>query len=103
MLDSLEYYLIAGILGVIIGILVTHRYYRTRVRNASLGKIIEVSLIDKKIGELESEINVLIETVDSLREIGEALEEEVKHSKDIEMFYTEKFAIKEMKKEIEDI
>jgi hypothetical protein len=90
-------------MGVIIGILVPRRYYRTTVRNASLGKIIEISFIEKKIGELESEINLLNETVDSLREIGEVLEEEVKHSKDIEMLYREKFATKKIKKEIEDI
>jgi hypothetical protein len=103
MLDFLESYLIAGMLGLSIGIFATHRYYRKTVRNASLGKIIEVSLIEKKISELESEINILNETVERLREIGEALEEEVKHSKDIEMFYREKFNTKELKKEIEDI
>ena len=63
----------------------------------------EVSLIEKKIGELESEINKLNETVESLRVIGEAFDEEVEQSKDIETFHTEKFAINGMKKEIEDI
>lgn len=103
MLDFQESYLIVGVLGIIIGIFATHRYYRNTVRNASLGKIIEVSLIEKKINDLESEINILNETVERLREIGEALEEEVKHSKDIETFYKEQFTTKEIKKEIEDI
>ena len=94
--------MVVGFFGFLIGFYITRLYYQRTVRDASLGKIIEVSLIEKKINELEAQISILNNTVSSLKEIGESLEEQVRNSYDIEKSFRGKFETRN-KKEIEDI
>jgi hypothetical protein len=103
MLDIIETYVVVGFFGLLIGFYVTRRYYQRTVRDVSLGKIIEVSFIENKIGELESQIVILNDALSSLKEISEALEEEVKNSHDIERTFCSKFEIRSNHKEIHDI
>lgn len=101
-MEIFEPLVIAGFFCFIIGAYLTRLYYQRTVRDVSLGKIIEVSLIDTKIKELESQIKVLNNTILNLKEIGEALEEQVINSQDIEKSLSGKFETQDQI-EIEDI
>ena len=102
MLENIELYLTVGFFGALIGIFIARRYFRRTILDATLGKIIEVSLIEKDIKNLESQIQILNNTIISLKEIGESLEEQVRNSQDIERSYSDKLDNKD-KTEIKDI
>jgi len=102
LLETIETYLAAGIIGLVIGVYITNLYNRKKIRETTLAKIIEVGLVENKLKELESQIRVLNNAISSIKGIGESLEEQMMNSQDIEKTYINQFEIKD-KGEIKDL
>jgi hypothetical protein len=97
MLEYLENYLITGVIGLVVGFLLARRYYQNLVKNASIGKIIEYSLINNNLNDLETEVQKLNHCIQTLKGIGELLGEQISTVHDIEKTYDDTLASNQTK------
>lgn len=91
MLDSIESYLVVMIGGFILGAYISRLFYNRYILTASLGKLIEFSLIGQPLDKLRKQSKELNEIMGRMAEIGQELQERLKESKDMENIYSENF------------
>lgn len=91
MINSIESYLVVLICGFIIGVYVSKLYYNRYIVSASLGKLIEFSLIGQPLDRLRKQSRELNELMGHMMDIGLELQERLKESKDMENIYSDNF------------
>ena len=91
MLESIESYLVVLICGLILGAYISRLYYNRYIKSASLGKLIEFSLIGQPLDRLRERSGELNELMGRMMEIGLELQERLKESQDLEHIYSDNF------------
>jgi hypothetical protein len=73
-----------GSAGLILGVFLTRLYYQRLVRNVTLGQVIEYSIIQNNIQEIDRLSEILNSTLSDMRIQAESLRERILESQDIE-------------------
>jgi hypothetical protein len=91
MLESIESYLVVLICGLVLGAYLSRIYYNRYIRSASLGKLIEFSLIGQPLDRLRERSSELNDLVRRMMDLGVELQERLKESQDLEHIYSDNF------------
>jgi hypothetical protein len=83
-IQILETHLVIGFIGVIVGVFASRFYYRRTVRSSKLGQIIDYSLIQKQIQDIEKLSSDVRKAAIGLSESSDALLEQIKSTRDVE-------------------
>lgn len=74
-----------GVLGMILGILLTWTFNKKYNKKNALGKIIETALIEENVLELEELSTSLIQLMSKIKDSSEELNTQVVNARDIEL------------------
>jgi uncharacterized membrane-anchored protein YhcB (DUF1043 family) len=91
MLEYYETYIVVLIAGILIGAYLARLYYRKSIRSVALEKVIEFSMIQNSLQNLQSFSEQFNELISNIVEVGRELEEQLNDSKNIEYLYRENF------------
>ena len=81
----LEDYLICVIIGIVIGVIGSWMYVRTRIRRHNIGQVIEKAIIEKDVIEIEILSRHLSEIVSRLKASTDDLNYRIFSARDIEL------------------
>ena len=87
-LEIIETYLIGGVVGFIVGVIVARIYFKSRIELKNIGQVIEYALIHENITQLNSMTESLTKLVADIDECSEENMEKLEISRDIEAEFT---------------
>lgn len=83
-LEVIETYLVGGVIGFVVGVVVARIYFKSRIELKNIGQVIEYSLIHENITRLNSMTSNLAQLVDEMKDCSEDITEKLEQTKDIE-------------------
>jgi len=83
-LEVIETYLIVGVVGFVVGIIVSRIYFKSKIESKTIGQIIEYAMIHQNVTQLSSMTASLSKLVASISECSEEITEQLEIVKDIE-------------------
>lgn len=86
-----------GVLGLILGILLSWAYYQKVNKKSLVGKIIDTAMIEKNIYELEELSIGLIQLISKITDSSEELNRQIYHARDIELNLKSHYDLKRIK------
>jgi hypothetical protein len=89
-LEIIETYLIGGVVGFIVGVIVARIYFKSRIELKNIGQVIEYALIHDNITALNSMTESLTKLVADIDECSEEIMEKLELSRDIEAEYVKR-------------
>ena len=89
-LEIIETYLIGGVVGFIVGVIVARIYFKSRIELKNIGQVIEYALIHENITQLNSMTESLTKLVADIDECSEEIMEKLEISRDIEAEYVKR-------------
>jgi len=89
-LEIIETYLIGGVVGFIVGVIVARIYFKSRIELKNIGQVIEYALIHENITRLNSMTESLTKLVADIDECSEEIMEKLEISRDIEAEYVKR-------------
>ena len=84
MLEIIETYLIGGVVGFAVGVVVSRIYFKSKIELKTIGQVIEYSLIHDNIKRLNSMTSSLSKLVEDMAECSEEVIDKLELTKDIE-------------------
>jgi len=84
LLELFEDYLIVGIIGFVVGVVVTRLFFRSKLQRRQLGEVIEWAIVEKTISRLESMTTILNQLVADIKASAEELTERIEIAQDLE-------------------
>jgi hypothetical protein len=89
-LEIIETYLIGGVVGFAVGVIVARIYFKSRIELKNIGQVIEYALIHENITQLNSMTESLTKLVADIDECSEEIMEKLELSRDIEAEYVKR-------------
>lgn len=89
-LEIFETYLIGGVVGFIVGVIVARIYFKSRIELKNIGQVIEYALVHENIKQLNSMTESLTKLVADIDECSEEIMEKLEISRDIEAEYVKR-------------
>ncbi len=89
-LEIIETYLIGGVAGFIVGVIVARIYFKSRIELKNIGQVIEYALIHENITQLNSMSESLTKLVADINECSEDIMEKLEITRDIEAEYVKR-------------
>ena len=86
-----------GVLGLILGILLSWAYYNNVNKIRSVGKIIDTAMIENNVYELEALSIDLIQLVSKITDSSEELNRQIYHARDIELDLKSHYDLKKIR------
>lgn len=83
-LEVIETYLIVGVVGFIVGVIVARIYFKSKIESKTIGQIIEYAMIHQNVTQLSSMTASLSKLVAGISECSEEITEQLEIVKDIE-------------------
>ena len=83
-LEIIETYLIGGVVGFVVGVVVSRIYFKSRIESKAIGQVIEYAMIHGNIERLSSMSASLSQLVADIQECSEEITEQLELTKDIE-------------------
>ena len=84
MLELFEDYLIVGVIGFIVGVVVTRLFFKSSMERRKIGEVIEWAMVEKTISRLESMTTILNRLIADIKSSAEELTERIEIAQDIE-------------------
>ena len=84
MLERFEDYLIVGVIGFIVGVVVTRLFFKSNLQRRKIGEVIEWAMVEKTISRLESMTTILNRLIADIKSSAEELTERIEIAQDIE-------------------
>ena len=84
MLELYEDYLLVGIFGFLIGVVVTRLFLKSNIERRKIGEVIEWAIVEKTISRLESMTTILNRLVADIKLSAEELTEKIEFVQDLE-------------------
>ena len=84
MLELFEDYLIVGVIGFIVGVIVTRLFFKPSMERRKIGEVIEWAMVEKTISRLESMTTILNRLIADIKSSAEELTERIEIVQDIE-------------------
>jgi hypothetical protein len=83
-LEVIETYFVGGVLGFVVGVLVSRIYFKSRIESKAIGQVIEYAMIHGNIERLSSLSASLSQLVVDIQECSEEITEQLELTQDIE-------------------
>ena len=84
LLDLFRDYVIAGIVGFVVGVVVTRLFFRSHLQRRQIGEVIEWAMVEKTISRLESMTTILNRLVADIKASADELTERIEIAQDLE-------------------
>ena len=84
MLELYEDYLLMGIFGFLVGVVVTRLFFKSNIERRKIGDVIEWAMVEKTISRLESMTTILNRLVADIKLSAEELTEKIEFVQDLE-------------------
>jgi len=83
-LEVIETYLLVGVVGFVVGIIVSRIYFKSKIESKTIGQVIEYAMIHQNVTRLSSMTASLSQLVAGISECSEEITEQLEIVKDIE-------------------
>lgn len=80
----IENYLIVGIIGFVVGVVVTRLFFRSSLQRRQIGEVIEWAMVEKTIARLESMTSILNQLIADIKANADELTERIEIAQDLE-------------------
>jgi len=84
MLELFEDYLIGGVVGFVVGVIVARVFFKSKIERKRIGEVIEWAMIEKTISRLDSMTTILNRLVADIKSSAEELTEKIEIAQDME-------------------